>query len=85
MAGIIYGLCALTAFLCAWLLLRAYQKTKYRLLLWGGSCFIGLTLSNALLVIDKLVLPEIDLSVWRHLLTLTALLIMLYGLIWDTE
>jgi hypothetical protein len=85
MGGIIYGLCALTAFMCAWLLLRAYRRTKYRLVLWGGLCFAGLTLSNALLVIDKLVLPEVDLSFWRQLLTFISLLIFLYGLIWDTE
>ena len=85
MAGIIYGLCALTAFLCAWLLLKAYQGSKYRLLLWGGLCFAGLTLSNGLLVVDKLVLPLIDLSVWRYILTLISMLILLYGLIWDKE
>ena len=85
MADVIYGLCALTAFLCAWLLLKAYHQSKNRLLLWGGLCFAGLTLSNILLVVDKLVLPEVDLSIWRHLLTLSALLILLYGLIWDTE
>jgi hydrogenase/urease accessory protein HupE len=85
MGGIIYGLCALTAFLCAWLLLRAYKRSKYRLLLWGGLCFVGLTLSNVLLVIDKMILPEIDLSVARSLLSLGSVLILLYGLIWDTE
>lgn len=85
MAGIIYGLCALTAFLCAWLLLKAYHGSKYRLLLWGGLCFAGLTLSNSLLVIDKLVVPMEDLSAWRYLITLISMLILLYGLIWDSE
>lgn len=85
MSGFIYGLCALTAFLCSWLLLRAYCRNRYRLLLWGGLCFAGLTLCNFLLVIDKLVLTEIDLSVLRHSATLISLLILLYGLIWDTE
>jgi hypothetical protein len=85
MSGIIYGLCAFAAFMCAWLLLRAYLRTKYRLLLWGGLSFVGLTLSNILLVIDKLVLPDVDLSLWRHTFTLISVLILLYGLIWDTE
>lgn len=85
MAGIIYGLCALTASLCAWLLLKAYSRRKYRLLLWGGLCFVGLTMSNVFLVIDKLIVQEVDLSVVRHLLTLSSLLILLYGLILDTE
>jgi hypothetical protein len=85
MAGIIYGLCALTAFLCSFLLLKAHSKNRYKLLLWGGICFIGLTASNALLVIDKLMMPMVDLSTWRYTITLLSMLILLYGLIWDKE
>ena len=86
MAGIIYGLCALTAFLCAWLLLKAYGQSHYRLLLWGGLCFVLLTLSNGVLVVDKIFLATVvDLSQWRYGLSLIAMLILLYGLIWDNE
>lgn len=85
MADLIYALCALTAFLCCWLLLRAYSHSHYRLLLWGGLCFAGLTLNNTLVVIDKVYVPMIDLSLWRLLAALAAMLILLYGLIWDTE
>jgi Family of unknown function (DUF5985) len=84
-AAIIYGLCALTAALCTVLLLQAYRRGGYRLLLWSGLCFAGLTLTNLLLVIDKLVLPDVDLSPWRTLLSLVAMTVLLYGLIWDTE
>ena len=42
MADLIYALCALTAFLCCWLLLRAYSHSHYRLLLWGlGLAALG--------------------------------------------
>jgi uncharacterized membrane protein YccC len=85
MTSLIYGSCALTAFLCAWLLLRAYRSSRYRMLLWGGLCFMGLTLSNAFLVIDKLVVQTVDLTTWRYLVTLISMLILLYGLIWTTE
>ena len=85
MAAVIYGLCALTAALCTYLLLQAYLRSKYRLLLWSGICFAGLTLNNLLLVVDKLMLPQIDLSVWRTSAGLIAMGILLYGLIWDTE
>lgn len=85
MVGLIYSLCALTALLCAWLLLKAYRNSGYKLLLWGGLCFIGLTLNNALLIVDKLLVPYIDLSMWRLLLALAAVLVFLYGLIWDSE
>ena len=85
MAAIIYGLCALTALLCAVLLFAGYQRSKYRLLLWGALCFAGLTVSNTVLIFDKIVFPATDFATWRYLITLISLLIFLYGLIWDTE
>jgi hypothetical protein len=85
MAAIIYGLCAITASVCAYLLLRAYRRGRYRLLLWSGLCFVGLTLNNLLLVLDKLIFPLVDLSVWRTAVALLAMAVLLYGLVWDTE
>ncbi|HLM60402.1 MAG TPA: DUF5985 family protein [Pyrinomonadaceae bacterium] len=85
MVGLIYLLCALTALLCSWLLLKAYRNSGYKLLLWGGLCFAGLTLNNVLLIVDKFAVPYIDLSAWRLLLALAASLVFLYGLIWDSE
>ena len=86
MAALIYSLCAATSLLCAWLLFAAWRRTRYRLLLWGGLCFAGLTLGNGVLIVDKLLTPpEVDLSLWRYGLTLISLLVFLYGLIWDTE
>lgn len=85
MASTIYSLCALTAGLCAVLLLHAYRSSGYRLLLWSSLCFGGLLLNNLLLVVDKLVLPEIDLTAWRTSVALLAMTILLYGLIWDSE
>ncbi len=85
MAGIIYGLCALTALLCSWQLLQAYAATRYRLLLWGGLCFVGLTFNGIILVFDKLYVPVMDLSLWRMTSAMLSLSILLYGLIWDME
>jgi hypothetical protein len=85
MAAIIYGLCALSALLCTILLLQAYLRGRYRLLLWSGLCFAGLTINNLLLVLDRLVLSDSDLSVWRTSVALLAMAILLYGLIWDAE
>lgn len=85
MAGLIYMLCALTALLCAWLLLKAYRRSRYKLLLWSGLCFAVLTVNNMLLVIDKVVIPSIDMSMWRLVTALIAILILLYGLIWDAK
>jgi len=86
MSAIIYGLCALTALGCAFLLLRGYRRSRYRLLLWSGLCFAGLTVNNLLLVIDKVALgPEQDLSVARTTVALISMIILLFGLIWDSD
>ncbi len=85
MADYIYASCALTAFLCFWLLLRAYRSSRYRILLWGSLCFAGFTVNNILLIIDKMYVPTIELQAWRSLAALVSVMILLYGLIWDTE
>jgi hypothetical protein len=85
MAAAVYSLCMMTAFTCAWLLLQAWRRSRYGLLLWSGVCFSGLTVNNLLLVIDKLVLPEVDLSVLRVSVALVAMTVLLFGLIWDSE
>ena len=85
MAAAFYALCTVTALFCSLLLLRGYYRTRYKLLLWGGLCFFGLTLNNALLVADKLFFPDVNLFTWRLLSALLAMLVLLYGLIWDAD
>jgi hypothetical protein len=86
MAGLVYSLCTAAALICCLLLLRGYQRGRNKLLLWGGLCFAGLTLNNGLLAIDKIVFPdEFNLFVWRLLVALSAMLVLLFGLIWDFE
>jgi Family of unknown function (DUF5985) len=75
----------LTALACAYLLLQGYRRGGYRLLLWSGLCFAGWTINNLLLVADKLILPDVDLSLWRSATVLLSMAVLLYGLIWDTE
>jgi hypothetical protein len=84
-ATLVYVLCALTSTACAFLLLRGYARSRVRLLLWSGLCFAGLALNNVLLVVDKRVVPEMDLSVWRTLPALAGVAILLYGFVWDTR
>jgi hypothetical protein len=84
-ATLVYVLCALTSTACAFLLLRGYARSRVRLLLWSGLCFAGLALNNVLLVVDKRVVPEMDLSVWRTIPALAGVAILLYGFVWDTR
>jgi hypothetical protein len=85
MASVVYGLCALTALGCALLLLRAYAQTRHPQLLWSGLCFCGLMASNILLVVDKLIVPEVDLRPVRMLITALSMGLLLYGLIYRSE
>ena len=85
MAALIYSLCALTCVTCAVLLLRSYAQTRTTLLLWSGLCFVGLTVSNVILVLDRLVFPDMDLTTFRLGAALIALLLMLGALIWENE
>lgn len=85
MAETIYSLCTLTSLACAWLLLRSYRRTGHRLLFWSGLCFVGLTVNNLLLLLDKVVLPEVDLTTWRLATALVALMLLLFGLIYEKE
>jgi hypothetical protein len=84
MAPVIYSLCALTSLTCLVLLWRSYSATGSRLLFWSAWCFLFLALNNLLLVVDKLILPvEVDLSLWRLVAALAAVVLLLIGLIWE--
>lgn len=85
MDRIIYSMCALTALTCAWLLLRAYARSRVRTLLWAGLCFAMLTANNVFLVLDRIVLPDIDFSMWRLGSALLAVLLLVGGLIVDAD
>jgi hypothetical protein len=85
MSGAVYMLCALTCLLCAALLFRGYAGSRVRLLFWSGLCFTGLMIDNVMLYIDLVVVPDVDLSVWRKLPGLAALILLLFGLVWESK
>lgn len=85
MAKAVFLLCALTSVACALLLYRAFRASRSRLLLWSAMCFTGLAINNALLVLDRIVLPGVDLSLWRQLPAFAGIALLLYGLVWDVE
>jgi uncharacterized protein DUF5985 len=85
MVKVIYALCTLTSLTCARLLLRSFIHNRYRLLFWSGLCFVGLPVNNMLVVLDRMVWPSMDLLTWRLVSALLAVLLLLYGLIWEDE
>ena len=78
----IYLLCVVTSLLCAYLLARAYRRGRTKLLIWSAVCFALLALNNLVLAVDVLLLPEVDLSMWRIATVLLAVSVLLFGLIW---
>ena len=84
-ARAIFALCALTSIACAVILLRGYMRSRARLLLWSGWCFVFLALSNVLLYVDVEILPSRDLSLVRAVPVVIALALLLYGLIWEVK
>lgn len=86
MAAVVYFLCALTSLTCFVLLFRAWRATGARLLFWSALCFAGVTLNNVLLVVDRVFLPtSVDLSLWRLAVALVAVLLLVFGLVWEEE
>jgi hypothetical protein len=85
MAAAVYALCALASIACMVLLWRGYWRSRRRLLLWSSLCFAGLSANNALLFVDKILVPDENLSLVRSVSALAGLLLLLYGLVWDAE
>lgn len=84
-ASLIYLLCALTCLGAAMLLWRGYRRSRQRLLYWSALCFAIMAVSNGILILDLVILPEIDLMHWRGGATQVALLVLLYGLIFESD
>jgi hypothetical protein len=85
MAPLVYSLGFIVTAICAVLLFRAYAVVRRRLLLWSSLCFAGLTLSNALLVVDLILVPDVNLYVWRLAVAAAAMLLLLFGLVWESD
>jgi hypothetical protein len=83
MAELVYILCAVTSLGCAVLLMRGYARARSRLTCWSCACFICFAITNSLLFVDLVLVPQ-DLSILRNAITLAGLLMLLYGMIWDT-
>jgi len=81
----VYLLCFLTSAACALLLARSYRRSGTRLLFWSALCFLFLAANNLVVIVDLLLIPDTDFRLARHLLALAALIVLLFGFIWDLE
>ena len=77
----VYALCATTSLLCCVLLARQYRRAPGPLLLSSAVAFFCFALSNSLLFVDAIVLPQADLRLVRSAFTLVGVVILLLALI----
>jgi hypothetical protein len=86
MAATIYTLCLFSSAACAWLLIRSFARTGTRLLLWSAACFVLLALNNFLVVLDLVLIgAALDLSLIRQIISLAAVVVLLYGFVWELD
>ena len=81
----VYILCLITSSACAGLLLRAYVRSRTRLLLWTALSFVWLAVNNLCLVADMVIFPEVDLWLLRPATALIAIAVLLDGFVWEAE
>jgi hypothetical protein len=85
MRSLVYILNSVTFATCSGLLARGYWRVRQRLLLWSALCFAGLALSNLFVFLDLIVFPEINFYPYRLISAAVAMLLLMFGLIWESE
>ena len=83
MPQLIYGTCMLLSLAIAAMLWRQQLRQPVRLIFWTSLCFSGLALSNFVLVLDKVVYPDLDMALLRHAIALGSICLLLFGLLWE--
>jgi hypothetical protein len=46
---------------------------------------VGLALNNILLFVDLVVVPQVDVFMWRTSAAPLGMCLLLYGLVWDSK
>jgi hypothetical protein len=85
LAEVLYLLCAAMSLTVAAMLLRQYLRVRTRLVLWSFLCFTGLAVNNVLVYIDLVMYTGVDLSVYRSAAGAAGMLMMVYGLVWESR
>jgi hypothetical protein len=83
---LVFFLCVVTSAACMLLLLRGWWRTGNRLLFWSALCFVGLAVNNLLVFLDIIIFPtEVNLLPFRHIASIAAISVLLWGFIWETD
>lgn len=82
-SGTIYLLCFVASAACAAFLADAYLRDRTRALLWNAAAFSLLAIDNLLAVIDTWFEPVADFLLYRSLAALLAVILLIYGFVWE--
>jgi hypothetical protein len=82
---IVYSFGVITSIICAALLVRAYVRTRTRLILWSAIAFVLLSINATLVFIDIFWPPSGNLLPYRQAASLGAVLVLIYGFMWEAE
>jgi hypothetical protein len=82
---LVFALSFAASVLCAGLLIRASLRTRRRFLLWCALCFLLFAVNHALALLDILWLPDGTLVVYRQAASLGAVLVLIYGFMWEVD
>lgn len=82
---LVFALCFVTSVLCAALLIRSYLRTRRRFLLWCALCFMLFAVNNTFALLDILWLPDGTLIAYRQAAALGAVLVLVYGFMWELD
>jgi len=83
---LVYLLCFATSAACAFLLARSCVMSGSRMLFWSALCFALLAVVNLVVIFDLVIYPDaVDLRPIRLWLTLLAIIVLLFGFIWDGD
>lgn len=81
---LLFTVACLTSFACMALLFRSYFQSRQRILLWSALCFVGQTVTNIVLFVDVIVLPDVDLRLLRVVAALIGMLCLIYAFATET-
>jgi drug/metabolite transporter (DMT)-like permease len=69
--------------MCCVLLACGYFRTRVPLLYWAAVCFAAFGLEGAVMIVNEYV--PADLTVLRLSISLVGIVLLLYGLLWNSE
>lgn len=82
---IVYSLGVITSIACALLLIRAYTRTRTRLILFSAIAFVLLAINATLVFIDIFWPPSGNLLPYRQAVSIGAVMVLIYGFLWEAE